>query len=523
MARGKKDREIRESVPLGRVLAVLRAALDWTQSDLARISGVKRSSISEYERGRSTPDAVTLERLLAAMRFGWTALDLGGWFVDRLLSDCRASEGEEIQGNSAPRLATASALATRLSADVVVASQTAARLSKMVLTLQERRKEAPPSETGPSSPARDRNAERRAAQAVWTQIKPLPRKEQMEALRGAPPEAQWAVCELLCTESQRLCGEDPVKAASLCELALTASDLAEGDEGVRAKLRGLAWAHLGNALRAQDDLEGAERAFASADAFWKVGENSADGLLEEGLIFALKASLRRAQRRFDEAKNLLERASLLASNSTFRIQVMVSTAKLLVEMEDLEEAVALLGRVKDMTPAEKEPQILLPIWQNLTDALSKLERFEEAAALLPQARAYLLKAGGELNRVRLMWTEGRVTAGLGKIEDGIALLARVRGEFAARSMAYDVALVSLEIAILYAGQGRTDQVKTLARHMTPIFQAHAIHREALAALTLFRQAAEREQVTQDLARELLAYLRKARHNPELRFEGELRQ
>ena len=143
----------------------------------------------------------------------------------------------------------------------------------------------------------------------------FPRKEQIEALRDAPPEAQWAVCELLCTESQRLCGEDPVKAASLCELAWTAADLAEGGEGVRAKLRGIAWAHFGNALRAQDDLEGAERAFVSADAIWKAGEGVADGLLEEGLIFALKASLRRAQRRFEEAKDLLDRASLLASSS----------------------------------------------------------------------------------------------------------------------------------------------------------------------------------------------------------------
>jgi hypothetical protein len=126
---------------------------------------------------------------------------------------------------------------------------------------------------------------------------------------------------------------------------------------------------------------------------------------------------------------------------------------------------------------------------------------------------------GELNLVRFMWTEGRVTAGLGDVEEGIALLARVRGEFASRNMAYDMALVSLEIAILYAGLGRTEQVKTLARHMTPIFREHAIHREALAALTLFRQAAERERVSEEFAREILSYLRKARNNPELRFEG----
>src|SRR4051794_27336321 len=524
MARVKKSRESRESTPLGRVVAVLRAALDLTQSDLARLSGVKRSSISEYERGKSTPDAVTLERLLAAMRFRWTALDLGDWFVERLLSDCRAPEGEDVRGGAEPLLVTASALATRLSADVVAASQTAARLSKLVLTLQERRTEAPPSETGyPGAPARDRNAERRAAQALWARIRLLPRKEQTEALRSAPSEALWAVCDLLFSESQRQCGEDPVRAASLCELALAAADLAEEDEGLRAKLRGLAWAHLGNTLRARDDFDGAEKAFTAADEFWKVGDGVADGLLEEGLIFALKASLRRAQRRFEEAKDLLDRASLLASSSSFRIQVTVSKAKLLEEMGDLEEAVGLLQQAKEMASPKGEARILFPIWQNLAHTLSKLERFEEAAALLPQARAYLLKAGGELNRVRLMWTEGRVVAGLGNIEEGIALLARVRGECASRDMAYDVALVPLEIAIFYAGQGRPEQVKTLARHMTPIFQAHAIHREALAALTIFRQAAEREQVTQELAREVLSYLRKARCNPELRFEGGARR
>jgi transcriptional regulator with XRE-family HTH domain len=521
MTRVRKRRESRESAPLGRVLAVLRAALDLTQSDLARLSGVKRSSISEYERGRSTPDAVTLERLLAAMRFRWTALDFGGWFVDRLLIDCRLPEDEDVRGGTVPLLVTASNLATRLSADVVAASQTVGRLSQLILTLQEERKtENLPSEScAPGALARDREAERRAAQALWARIKPLSRKEQIEALRGAPPEAQWAVCELLWIESQRLCGEDPVKAAFLSELALNAADLAEGGEGVRAKLRGIAWAHFGNALRAQDDLEGAERAFLSADELWKAGEGVTDGLVEEGLIFALKASLRRDQRRFDEARDLLERALLLARNSKFRIQIMVSKAKLLVETGDLEDAVVLLEQVKETISPKEETQALLPIWQNLADALSKLERFEAAAALLPQARAYLLKAGGELNRVRLLWTEGRVTAGLGDVEEGIALLARVRGEFATRDMAYDVALVSLEIAILYAGLGRTEQVKTLARHMTPIFQANAIHREALAALTLFRQAAEREQVTEELARDILSYLGRARHNPELRFEG----
>lgn len=299
MARAKKRRETDEPIHIGRVLALLREALDWTQSDLARRSGVKRASISEYESGKSTPDVGTLERLLSAMGFRWIALDFGRWFIGWLLTHCRNPDTEGSGETTTPPL-TVSALATQLSADVAATHQTAVLLSKLVALLQKEQRGEDPAAEGANTdaPARDRQAERRAAQALWSRIKPLPHTKQAEALRGAPTEAQWAVCELLCLESQRQCGEDPTKAVPLCELALVVADLAEGGESMRSKLRGLAWAHLGNALRAKDNFEAAERAFLSADEFWKLGEGVADGLLEEGLIFALKASLRRDQRRF---------------------------------------------------------------------------------------------------------------------------------------------------------------------------------------------------------------------------------
>src|SRR5262245_35662521 len=219
MARVKKEPD--EPIHIGRVIAVLRESLDWTQSDLSRESGVKRGAISLYEAGKMTPDVVTLGRLLRAMRFRWIALDFGRWFVDWLLTHCRIPDGEDT-GEMAPSPMTLSALATQLSADVAATNQTAVLMSKLVVMLQEeRRKEDSASESANSdAPARDRKAERRAAEALWSRIKLLSRKEQVKALRGAPPEAQWAVCDLLCLESQRQCGEDPLKAVSLCELAL---------------------------------------------------------------------------------------------------------------------------------------------------------------------------------------------------------------------------------------------------------------------------------------------------------------
>jgi hypothetical protein len=227
--------------------------------------------------------------------------------------------------------------------------------------------------------------------------------------------------------------------------------------------------------------------------------------------------LRRDQHRFAEAEALLTRASEAASGARFRLQVEVSRAKLAEEKEALEEAVAILTDVREAVIADDDGRLIYCMEHILADALSKLDRFEEADAHLPMVRDLCRKHGGEIDAVRLCWTEGRVAAGLGRTEEGIAALTRVRGDFASRDMGYDMALVSLELAVFYAGQGRTDLVKTLARHMAPVFKAQDVHREALAALTLFRQAAEREQVTSELARDVLSYLRKARYNPALRF------
>jgi tetratricopeptide (TPR) repeat protein len=361
--------------------------------------------------------------------------------------------------------------------------------------------------------------DRTAARALWARIRALPRPHQYRELRKAPADHRWALCEALCLESQQLCAEDPVRAVAVAELALKVVDwMAAGEEAWRAKLRGFAWAHVGNARRAQGDLRVAERAFRSAEQYWRVGEEVRNGLLEEGLLFAFKALLRWSQRRFDDAAELLDQAAAAASGVKFRVQVLISRAKLFKETGDLERAVAVLQEASDTAIPDDDGRIVLCVRHNLADGLSKLERFPEAEAMLPAVIDLSRKLGGEVDFLRLLWIEGRVAAGLGKMSAAVAALRRVRGEFAARHMSYDTALVSLELATLYAEQGQVQDVKTLARHMVPILRARNVHPEVLAALTLFRQLAEREEVTAELAREFLAYLRKARHDPGLRFE-----
>lgn len=88
-----------------------------------------------------------------------------------------------------------------------------------------------------------------------------------------------------------------------------------------------------------------------------------------------------------------------------------------------------------------------------------------------------------------------------------------------RAIDYDMALVSLDLAVIYLEQGHTQKVKELAREMRPIFYREQVHREALAALKLFCESAAQETATAGLARQLLSYLNRARHYPVGPFEG----
>jgi hypothetical protein len=75
-------------------------------------------------------------------------------------------------------------------------------------------------------------------------------------------------------------------------------------------------------------------------------------------------------------------------------------------------------------------------------------------------------------------------------------------------MGYDAALVSLDLAILYAREHRTAELKRLAAEMAPIFESRDVHREAMAAFLMFRNACEEERMTVELATQLAVQLRR---------------
>lgn len=366
---------------------------------------------------------------------------------------------------------------------------------------------------------------RAEAPVLWESLRQVPQPRRISLAQGRNPFLSWGLCELLCRTSRGLAGQDPEQAVEIAELAvLVAEGLSEEDaveERWLYQLRALAWAHLGNARRILGDLPRAETDFGASDQWWDAGdEGTGDALGYRPAILDLKASLRVDQRRFGEARKLLDEAHDLyieAGDSHLAGRVLLSQSHACLVNNELDEAIPLIQKAEGLIDPEREPRLLLCARHNLLDNLSKAGRFAEARAMLPQVQALSGSAGSRLDHVRLRWVEARIAAGLGEAGHARDAFSEARQGFLDQGIAYDAALVSLEFAVALLQDGRTDEVRELAAEMIPIFQSQEIHREALAALAVFQAAAAFDQATVELARDVSAFLVLARRNPELRF------
>jgi transcriptional regulator with XRE-family HTH domain len=72
---------------LGTVFTVLRIIRGMSQEELAQASGIRSSTISDYERGRMVPGLMSLQRLLEAMGYPFGAMDQARALISSLRPD----------------------------------------------------------------------------------------------------------------------------------------------------------------------------------------------------------------------------------------------------------------------------------------------------------------------------------------------------------------------------------------------------------------------------------------------------
>jgi tetratricopeptide (TPR) repeat protein len=354
--------------------------------------------------------------------------------------------------------------------------------------------------------------ETREAPELLDRLAGLAYTEQMALVEEDESFHTWGFCRLLLARSLASTSDEPVQAVDLANLAVRVSGhLDESyDPHWVLDLQAQAHAYLGNARRVLGELHSAE------DAFLKAGEllaRSMTGMPRvEAEVLDLKGSLRRAQRRLAEALRLADRALALYRESGDRQGVAINLlkkAKILEEMGELGQAIDLLVEAPAEIERAGDPRLVMVARHNLITCLASAGRYEAAEGLVAEVRE-LARHAQPLDLVRLRWTEGKVASGRGRIGEAEAAFREVQQEFLDRRMGYDAALVSLDLAVLYAQEGKTRELRRLAVDIMPVFESREVHREAMAALILFQNACERDLLTVQLAQNLAAFLQRER-------------
>jgi len=339
--------------------------------------------------------------------------------------------------------------------------------------------------------------------------------------RLGPPADE---CEALVARSREAVFDEPgsalaaaTRATHLAEALLAPGAAADALALDAADLAAEAWAYRANAERVLSDLDAAESSFASARRHLDRGTGRP---LLAARLDDLEASLRSAQQRHEEALALLDEAIRRCRAAGARHLLGYSLVKrghLLTEAGDPQAALVALAEAISCLQPEEDLRTYLLAASNVARCLDRVGYSIAARALLAELRPLHERLGERVNLLRLDWLEAEIDLGLGRHKEAEATLLAVREAFLTREMAYDAALVSLELAGIYGEQKRFLDLRRLALEMLPIFQSRRIHREALAALVLFREAISFGHADLALFTEVRRFLDRARDNPRLRF------
>ncbi|HEX3525644.1 MAG TPA: helix-turn-helix transcriptional regulator [Thermoanaerobaculia bacterium] len=493
----------KDKLDFGLVLVLLRAILGWNRATLAQKSGVDEDLLASYERGLSRPFRKTKERLAKAFEVEVS-------FLDELMPFCRrirlAYESARKGGRAG--ITPVAEIAQRLEGKVTGA---------VVGTLEPFLLELAHLDIRPEPRAEDRSW----ARELWLDLESLPAESQAEIIRelhGA--ERSWALAVQLSEASEVAAADSAAEALRLARLAAALAQAAPGPETWLALLAGFCDFFVANALRVGGKLAAAREAFARADQLWAQGEGGDPlGLLDATRRLDLKASFLKSDGRPAEALLLLDQALQTAQTDQARGRLLLKKATCHEFAGEHEAAIETLCRDEPWLAGEAGSR--LPFLHRFTLVVNycHLDRYKEAEALLPRVEELAAALNTQLDGIRTLWLKGKTRAGLGRREEALAALEDVRRHFRKEEIAYDYALVSLELATLHLEQGRTRQAKEIAEEMFWIFKGEKVHKEALAALALFREAARQEKASAGWTRRMVKYLYQAQHNPKLRFEA----
>ncbi|HVF61808.1 MAG TPA: tetratricopeptide repeat protein [Thermoanaerobaculia bacterium] len=262
-----------------------------------------------------------------------------------------------------------------------------------------------------------------------------------------------------------------------------------------ADLQARALAALGNARRVGDNPHGAELDLLNALGRCEAGTGDplvlAEVLERLGIVYI-------EQRRFAEARahlawtfRLYEQEDKTHEAGVVLMHLGIAALYDGASKEAADHFLAALPRLDQV----REPRAVPGCLQNLAWTWADCGRFEDARDLVWQSRALFALDPHPLNRVKRLWLDGRIAAGLGHPGRAERCFLEVRKAFLARKLPYTAAVAALDLAVLWLERGRTAQARALVAETLETFGLLGIAREALMAVALLSHALSQDCLT----------------------------
>jgi tetratricopeptide (TPR) repeat protein len=259
-------------------------------------------------------------------------------------------------------------------------------------------------------------------------------------------------------------------------------------------------------LRVVGRLHEAEEAMITAQGYLTTG--TGDPALK-ARVHEQVASLRTFQRRFEAAiATLAEAADIYCQlgDTHALARTWVQEAIAFLYGGEAERAVDLLNRAIPLIDYESDPHLLLGACHNLVRGYIDLDRPEQALTLYSETRGLYKEFGEPLILLRAGWQEGQLLRDLGHLRNAETVLLTSQQGFLDRGLAYEAAIIALDLAALYVKMGSLEDLQQAAAAAVPIFRALGVDRDTIAALLQLQQVADQEQQAMELIRFLTARL-----------------
>ncbi len=361
------------------------------------------------------------------------------------------------------------------------------------------------------------------AELLWERIRSKPWNDQRTLVKSQFCFSTPALFDLLLRKCREEGREDRSRGVLVAQLALDSLDSIAGSlmeflPSYRAK----GMAYLSAMYRLELDLNAAEKSLDYAEIEWQTPEEDSRDQAVLHLIVQNRASLRLYQRRFEEAYELITRATGdLAESCTCGVLMDSLIIRGVIESyaRTPVDTIASLRKALELVDEHTDRYLRLCLLHNLARAYVEADWHEAAGEYISLAKNLAEQCNHQQMRYLILGVEGKRAAASGDLVAAERCLSASLSGLCALMNSDDAAYFALELAIIYFKQGRPSEVLEMAVKAIKLLEPLGIHEEVAVAYGLLRDAVKGTTVPLEILEQCKEHIERYLKDPTKGIKG----